>query len=428
LTTVSGEPVAGADATRARTSLRRLRLSVLLVSLPFGMLTLGLPLVAREMGASSLMIGGLFAISALVIVAVQPVVGLGLDRYGRRAFLIAGLLGYALSNAIFGLASGIAGLFLAQLAQGIGSGLVWLAALAIVSDLASVDSRGREYGGVEETSFRGMLIGTVAGFAVLRLLGRDVLGGASPIVSWRVLFLGFTAAALLAAVIVWQGIPESLHRSPDRPRQAPVALGGQPTKSSARWRLSRQLSVVLGIVLLTASAFEIISPILIKYLNDHISSNLLLVALAFLPAALVGATLPSRLGGVSDRIGRRPPMIGALLIGCLAALAIPFAQSLWPLALLWAVEAAAFAAATPAEEALVVDLAGGERLGVALGFYTAAAGLGGVIGPLLGGWLFDHFAVISVFGSAALMMLLGALLILLAVREPLRRKRLDAAS
>jgi MFS family permease len=97
-------------------------------------------------------------------------------------------------------------------------------------------------------------------------------------------------------------------------------------------------------------------------------------------------------------------------------------QSLWPLALLWVIEAAAFAAATPAEEALVVDLAGGERQGTALGYYTAAAGLGGVIGPLLGGWLYDRFAAVGAFGVSALLMVIGAGLIFLLVREPSRSK------
>jgi MFS family permease len=115
-------------------------------------------------------------------------------------------------------------------------------------------------------------------------------------------------------------------------------------------------------------------------------------------------------------------LIGALLMGCIATLAIPFVQSLWPIALLWAFEAAAFAAAIPAEEALVVDISGGERMGVALGFYTAAAGLGAVIGPLLGGWLFDRFSAMSVFGTAALLMALGVVLILLFVREPSRQR------
>ena len=171
-------------------------------------------------------------------------------------------------------------------------------------------------------------------------------------------------------------------------------------------------------MILTATATEILSPILIKYLNDNVSSNLFMVALAFLPAAIAGSVLPSRLGGLSDRFGRRPPLIIALLVSGLAALAVPFVQSLWPLALLWVFEAAAFAAAIPAEEALVVDLSGEDQQGTALGFYTAAAGLGGVIGPLLGGWLYDRFAALGAFGISALLMVLGAGLIFLLVREP----------
>ena len=142
MTIKSSELVAVAEAKQSFTSLRSLRLSLLLASLPFGMLLFGLPLVAREMGASALVIGSLLSVSALIIVAVQPVVGVGLDRFGRRSFLIVGLLGYACSNAIFGLASGITALFFAQLAQDIGSGLVWVASLTIVSDLTSANSLG----------------------------------------------------------------------------------------------------------------------------------------------------------------------------------------------------------------------------------------------------------------------------------------------
>ena len=49
---------------------------------------------------------------------------------------------------------------------------------------------------------------------------------------------------------------------------------------------------------------------------------------------------------------------------------------------------------------------------------TAAAGLGAVIGPLLGGWLYDRIGALSVFSTAALFLALGAGLILLFLREP----------
>jgi len=423
MTIPASEVVAATEAQQSFTSLRRLRLSVLLASLPFGLLVLGLPLIAREMGASALAIGGLFSVYALIIVALQPIVGHGLDRFGRRPFLIVGLLGFAFSNAVFGLASGVGGLYLAQLAQGVGSGLLWLAVLSVVSDLAPADCRGEEFGRVEEMAFRGMLLGSLVGFALLWLLSRDDMGGTLSLVDgWRILFLGFTAATLLATAIVWRGVPESLQRSADDPEETPAVPTDQPVAPDEKWRLPSQLRVFMGIVVLTAIGAEILSPVLMKYLNDNVSSDVFLIALAFLPAAIAGSVLPSRLGGLSDRFGRRPPLIIALLVSGLAALAVPFVQSLWPLALLWVIEAAAFAAATPAEEALVVDLAGGERQGTALGYYTAAAGLGGVIGPLLGGWLYDRFAAVGAFGVSALLMVIGAGLIFLLVREPSRSK------
>lgn len=423
MTTLANQSVAPTAAQQSSSALRRLRLSMFLVSLPFGMLVFGLPLIARELGASAVAFGGLLAAYALLVVVVQPIVGYGLDRFGRRPFLIGGLLGYAVSNAIFGLASDVGGLLLAQLTQGIGAGLLFLAILAVVSDLAPEDNLGQEYGRIEEMSIRGILIGTVTGFALLHLLSQGIPGsdpGAGPalITGWRMLFFGFTAATLLAVALVWRGVPESLERSADHSPQASVAAKAQALKAADRRRLPGQLSLFLAIVILTATAAAVMTPILIKYLYDNVATNLFMVALAFLPATLAGTVLPSRLGALSDRFGRRPPLIIALIVGGLAALAVPLVQSLWPLALLWVFEAAAFAAAVPAEEALVVDLSGEDQQGAALGFYTAAAGLGGVIGPLLGGWLYDRFAAWGAFSASALLMLLGAVLIWLLVREP----------
>ena len=99
-------------------------------------------------------------------------------------------------------------------------------------------------------------------------------------------------------------------------------------------------------------------------------------------------------------------------------LVIPILRSLWPLALLWVLEAVAFAAATPAEEALVVDIGGKNQQGTAFGYYTAAAGLGAVIGPLLGGWIYDTLSAAWAFRANAALLVLGALLIMVLVREP----------
>lgn len=108
----------------------------------------------------------------------------------------------------------------------------------------------------------------------------------------------------------------------------------------------------------------------------------------------------------------------ALFISGLVVFIVPFLRSLWPLAILSFVEAAAFAAATPAEESLVIEISGDENEGSALGMYTASAGLGGVIGPLLGGLLYTLYGSSLVFGTSALLFFIGALLVFSFIKEP----------
>ena len=112
--------------------------------------------------------------------------------------------------------------------------------------------------------------------------------------------------------------------------------------SDRKWQLPGQLRILMGIVLLTSSASALLAPILMIYLRDHVTGDLGQLAWAYLPAAIAGAVLPSRFGRLSDRYGRRPPMAVALLTGAAISLLIPGLRSLWPLAFLWVLEAAAF--------------------------------------------------------------------------------------
>jgi MFS family permease len=136
--------------------------------------------------------------------------------------------------------------------------------------------------------------------------------------------------------------------------------------------------------------------------------------------ALIWAVMPSRMGAIADRLGRRLPMALGLLVSGVVTLFLPHAPSLLLLAILWAVEALAFAASVPAEEALVADLSGSDRQGASFGFYTLASGLGAVVGPLIGGWLYDQVGHAVPFYFTAALVLFGAVLIALLVREPER--------
>ena len=71
-----------------RAEARVLHGPLLLVSFPLVFMTFALPIFGKEAGATAIEIGGLFSVFNFVVLVVRPLVGLGLDRYGRKAFLI----------------------------------------------------------------------------------------------------------------------------------------------------------------------------------------------------------------------------------------------------------------------------------------------------------------------------------------------------
>ena len=78
-------------------ALRTIRQSIFWISLPFGILGFVLPIYGKEIGAGALQIGLFFSVFFFMTVILRPLVGGWLDRFGRRAFFIAGLAGYTLS-------------------------------------------------------------------------------------------------------------------------------------------------------------------------------------------------------------------------------------------------------------------------------------------------------------------------------------------
>jgi MFS family permease len=142
------------------------------------------------------------------------------------------------------------------------------------------------------------------------------------------------------------------------------------------------------------------------------------IAWDFLPTGLVWALLPSRLGRLADRFGRKPLMLLALGAAALSSLLIPALGTLAALAVVWAFQAVCYAAGDPAEQALVADLAGPSQRGRAYGLYVMCADLGAAIGPLGGAWLYQAYGAPAPFYANGLILALCALALALFLKLP----------
>jgi len=382
-------------------SINNLWKSIFWISFPFGVLSFLLPIYGRDIGASALEIGGFFSAYSLVPAIIRPFLGKALDRWGRRPFLIIGLVGYLLSTVVFSFAITVMMLTVARFLQGIGSAFLWIATFTMIADLAEKSGRGHNFGSIDEASYRGGIIGTTIGLTFVFTLQNATDWSFQKIWFW--LFLIYLIPTAIGLFYGLKGTKETL------PVYENIVQESKP--------ISKQLLVLMGIVLLTGASQAMVWPLLMIFLQDHLGAGIALLAFAYLPAALISSFLPSRMGKLTDRWGRKGPMIIGLLVGAAASVAIPHLGSIIGLTVLWCLETIGYSISIPAERAFVADIAGEDIRGTSYGMYTFSFFLGAAIGPLAGGWLYDNAGKAMPFYLNTIVLIVGAILVGLALKE-----------
>lgn len=393
---------------RTKSALDAIYLPLFLGMLAFAFLSLALPIYSRELGADAVQIGGLFSVFTVVTLVLRPVVGFAIDRYGRRRFFVAALGTYALTMLLFAYSSSLAHLYVARLAQGVASSLMWITIYTIVADLSSPEEYGARMGRVNATSAQANVVGALGGFFLFMQLG----GGGQ---GWRVVFLSYALLAAVGALLAWRKLPESLPSTP-----AASLIDKQENRVVA----PRSLKHLMGITFFTALTGSMIAPIYLIFLQDRFTTDPASLGLAFLPYGLVYSLLAGRMGSLSDRWGRAPLMAAGMLLAGLLSLLLPQLGSLFAVAVLYTLAAAGWAMADPARTAMVADLAGSRTRGRQYGLYDLVTGLGNSVGPLLGGLLYDHAGRTIPFyldGAVLGLAALWALLFLRQTRSSLNR-------
>ncbi|MEM7100950.1 MAG: MFS transporter [Pseudomonadota bacterium] len=340
-------------------------------SAAFVFLNFGLPIRADDLGFSATAIGGMYAVFTLTMLIVRPIVGVCLDRFGRRWFFCAAFVFYTLSMFTFSQGTGLIDFYVARFVQGIGASLMWVSVRTIVADLYAAEHRGEAMGRVTVVSVRGSMIGAVYGFTLLGFMPMQE--------AWVYAFWGYAGLAFLGLIWSLFFVQESIVETVDDSALPP-------------YRRHPKLKEVFLIILLAAFASALIEPIYLIFLKQKFDVGVHLLAFAFLPAGIVFAVIPQMAGRWSDRFGRGKTIaLGVLFAGVVSA-ALPFWSNLWMVAASYILFAVGWAMADPAIDALVADLAQPEHRGRVIGELELVSAVGAATGPVVGGWLYDHVA------------------------------------
>jgi DHA2 family multidrug resistance protein-like MFS transporter len=163
--------------------------------------------------------------------------------------------------------------------------------------------------------------------------------------------------------------------------------------STSRWFALGALALSTLAVGLDTTVLSVALPTLAQ--NLHASTGdlqwfttayLLVLAAALLPAGMLG-----------DRLGRKRMLIGALLLFGAASVGCAFARDAGQLIAARAVLGLGAAVVMPLSGAVLAVLFDERERSRAMSIWVTASALGIPLGPLLGGWLLDHYWWGSVF-------------------------------
>ena len=360
-----------------------------------------LPDLSRRLGASPTIIGFLFATFGVSVFLTSVPMGAVSDRIGRRGPLIAGAAGLAAATVLFAFAGTLPWLFFARFVQGAADAITWVVGFALVADLYNADERGRVMGLV--------MSGTTVGF----LIGPSVGGWLYQEVGTTVPYLVVAALAAACAVgFVWMEAPP---RAPDV----------RPVKLFTLLRV-HEVAICAVTVVLGGGTLSMIEPTFSLFLGDRIGLGPARIGLVIGSGAVVSAALHPVFGRIADRLGSRRLMLAGLVgIGLLLP-PLSLISSFFSAMIAWAaftVPVVMMVTPSLAYMAEATSAAGVQSFGVAYGVYNVAWALGLLVGPSVGGAMYERagFTALMLAAAAALL----PLTVLLARARPNKTVRVE---
>ncbi|MCC7364319.1 MAG: MFS transporter [Dehalococcoidia bacterium] len=161
------------------------------------------PKILADLGGFSLL-SWMFTSYMLASTVVVPLVGKLSDIYGRKFFLMGGIVTFMVASALCGTAQDMTQLILFRGLQGIGGGVVFSSVFATIGDIFPPVERGK---------YMGLFTGT---FSLASILGPTIGGLLTDHVGWRFIFYINVPIGLVALPAIWHNLP--LQRSDRRPK------------------------------------------------------------------------------------------------------------------------------------------------------------------------------------------------------------------
>ncbi|HVC50402.1 MAG TPA: MFS transporter [Stellaceae bacterium] len=371
------------------------------------------PLLKAQLGVDFVALGLALTVANVVSVAAQLPVGLLVDRLGSRRMLIAGMLIAGLAFTGFGLAPSYPHLLIAMIFIGLSNSAFHPADYAILSAVVPAARVGRAF---SIHTFSGFVGNALAPVTLIAISARFGLGPAL-----------VAAGAIGLVAMVPLALSPGLDVNAQHSAAARQAAGGGGSLTSI---LTPMIIFLTGFFALLSLSGSGISNFSVVALGAAFGTPIAVASVAL--TVYLGAQALGVLAGglVADKTRRHAEVasVGYAINACIV-LAIGTA-GFGAVPLMMAMAGAGFLGGMimPSRDMLVRAAAPPGAVGRTFGVVTSGFNIGGMVGPLMFGFIMDHGAPRWVFGASVIVMILVALVALVGDRYAARRRAATAAA
>jgi len=380
-------------------SLMTIFLIVFIDLLGFGIILPLLPYIAEKYSAGPLQIGLLTATFSFFQLIASPILGKLSDRYGRKKLLIISQLGSAVGYLILGLAGNLPLLFLSRIIDGITGGNISIAQ-AYIADVTDKKNRAKGMG----------ILGAAFG---LGFIFGPAIGGFLSKFSYAAPAYFATAISLLTVLTTIFFLKETIDEK--------KAMISPKTKLSfeelKRVLAMKSIGLLIFVFFVLNTAFSIMQGNFAlwtqKTFNYGPSQNGWLFAyIGFLAVLVQLKVLPF----LTNKFEEKTILYISLFLMFIGLSLIPLSPHPNFLYVALFFLPLGNGLANPTIQALASENVPPEEYGGTLGFLQSAGSLGRIIGPIIGGIIFQSFGKDNAFYFA------GFIIITLLVYSRLRLK------
>ena len=344
--------------------MRSLYLSIFSAMLGLGIVAPLMPIYARELGATTLILGFIYSSFSIARTTFTPIVGFVSDKFGRKPFILLGLISYSVVSILYIFARDPGDLIVIRFFHGLSSAMVIPCAMAYVSQLAPRGEEGRTI-----SSFNMALLGGIGFGPFLGGVIKDIFGFKLAFISMSIL----TVLAFFAAI----SIPNIKDRSGFRLKIK------RPLISIMIFRFSTAIRLALIIAFF---------PVLINLSGYQ-------VGLVISTIVLMNAFSQKFFGRFVDRFDRVRLAIFGSFVSTVLFMTLPFTRE-FKIVLMIATFMGIFNGLSMCSaSAIAVSLGRIYGHGTVMGLFNTSMGLAMIVSPIVAGFIADFTNLVVSFVS-----------------------------